>query len=279
MKKKKIFFLMLMLIGLISISYPFLSHIYKDYLNSRDILSFDEFKSEYDEKDIKNILNEARDYKNRLSKNGASIVDPFDLEKYESNYSKHYNLKSEEFGYLAIPKLDLYNKIYIGANQKNLFMGLGQVEGTDMPIGGMGTRCVIAGHRGTHRDLFFRYLDKLEVGDKIYVLSPVEKLVYRVESMEVILPTENEKLLPYEDKDMLSLITCTPYPINNKRLLVNAIRDEEKISVDEITKEMNDSNLKDDKIKMIKLTNKIVLGICIILIIKIILLLKREIKK
>ncbi|MWK60515.1 sortase, partial [Pseudomonas otitidis] len=49
-------------------------------------------------------------------------------------------------------------------------------------------------------------------------------LTYKVTDTEVVLPSEIESLRAQKGKDLLTLITCTPYAINTHRLLVHAER-------------------------------------------------------
>lgn len=93
-----------------------------------------------------------------------------------------------------------------------------------MPVGGEGTRCVIAGHRGYYSRPMFRYVDVMTGGDKIYLYTPQGSLVYEVKDIEEIYPSQTDSLLPREGKDTLTLLTCTPFPTNRMRLLINAER-------------------------------------------------------
>lgn len=43
--------------------------------------------------------------------------------------------------------------------------------------------------------------------------------------INVVLPNETEKLKIVKGKDLLTLVTCTPYSVNTHRLLVTGTRD------------------------------------------------------
>ena len=43
-------------------------------------------------------------------------------------------------------------------------------------------------------------------------------------STEVVLPTETQSLVTQDGKDLVTLVTCTPYGVNTHRLLVHAER-------------------------------------------------------
>ena len=59
-----------------------------------------------------------------------------------------YGLPDEIFGVLSIPAIDLEMPIYLGATEQHMADGAAHLSQTSLPIGGMDTNCVIAGHRG-----------------------------------------------------------------------------------------------------------------------------------
>lgn len=87
---------------------------------------------------------------------------------------------------------------------------------------------VFSGH--SSNDLFdpgdykfiFVQLDKLNVGDTIYVNYNSVRYTYTITKKEVVLPTQIEKLTAPTDKPILTLITCTPVGTAEKRLLITA---------------------------------------------------------
>lgn len=72
----------------------------------------------------------------------------------------------------------------------------------------------------------FRDLDKLAEGDEFYIYTLDSKLTYTVDNISVVLPDDISNLVIEEDKDYLTLITCTPYAVNTHRLLVRGVRSE-----------------------------------------------------
>jgi sortase A len=91
-------------------------------------------------------------------------------------------------------------------------------------VGGIGTHCVLSGHRGLPSARLFTDLDKLTEGDifMLYVLN--ETLTYEVDQILVVDPDETEALAIDENEDYCTLVTCTPYGINTQRLLVRGHR-------------------------------------------------------
>lgn len=142
----------------------------------------------------------------------------------DSEYQKILNLSGDGvMGYIDIPKIDVSLPIAHGTSSDVLDVGAGHVHGTSVPIGGKGTHSVISAHTGMTSAKLFTDVDKLKVGDtfSIHVLNEVH--YYRVTRIRVELPTPANKYLQVDDnKDQVTLYTCTPYGINTHRLLVTA---------------------------------------------------------
>lgn len=131
-------------------------------------------------------------------------------------------------GFLEIPKLQLMLPIYHGVEESVLQKGLGHLPQTALPIGQEGAHVGITGHSGLSDKRLFSDLEQLEEGDgfRLYVMD--KTLCYRVEQIKTVLPTQTEDLEAREGKDYVTLITCTPYGINDHRLLVRGVRAEEE---------------------------------------------------
>lgn len=119
-------------------------------------------------------------------------------------------------------KIDL--PIYHGTSDETLLRGVGHLEGTSLPVGGLETRSVLTAHRGLPESTLFTNLNDAAVGDRFTVSVLDQTLTYEVIEMLVIEPDETEAILPVANTDMLTLITCTPLGINSHRILVNAVR-------------------------------------------------------
>ena len=98
-----------------------------------------------------------------------TAVDPFTVEGYQGIYDLEDRDPDEIFSYLVIPKIDLIRPIYLDASEDHLAKGIAQVDKTALPIGGKGTRSVLAGHRGWYNDVMFLNLDDLENGDLFFI--------------------------------------------------------------------------------------------------------------
>ncbi|MDU5099059.1 MAG: class C sortase [Peptoniphilus grossensis] len=198
------------------------------------------------EKD-ESLTDDLKKYNEDVTKGDANIIDPFSNEDYKGYYDIKGIDKEEVFAYLIIPKLDMKKPIYLDATYKHLDLGVAQVEGTSLPLGGKSTRSVIAGHRGWWGDLMFYNVEKLEAGDDIFIDGRSGLLKYKVTGQEIIDPSDWEKILPIEGRDMVTLLTCHPKrPPRPKRLLINAERVVEKKAepVEKVSEERQVSYLK-----------------------------------
>ncbi|HEK9991852.1 TPA: class C sortase [Streptococcus equi subsp. zooepidemicus] len=151
-----------------------------------------------------------------------ATTDPFVESRSQQEQSP---FDDDIIGYVIISKLNMVQPIRIGASEGHLEKGVAQVTGTSLPVGGLGTRSVIAGHRSWYSDPRFLRIAELEEGDEILIDLGVRQLEYRVQSVEIINAMDWQQLKAKEGQDLLTLLTCNPlYPPFNERLLVNAER-------------------------------------------------------
>lgn len=125
---------------------------------------------------------------------------------------------------LQIPSINLDLPIYHGSSDATLLKGLGHLEGTSLPVGGVGTHAVITGHRGLSSAVMFSHLDKVGTGDMFSISVAGQVLAYRVVRIQVVDPDQTRSLLPVAGKDLVTLVTCTPLGINSQRILVTGQR-------------------------------------------------------
>lgn len=128
---------------------------------------------------------------------------------------------------VSYPELGIKLPVYHGTSADVLEKGAGHVAGTSLPIGGTNTHAVISAHTGlADRQLF----DALQVGrgaktgDVFYIHVLDRTLAYTVDHISVIDPDDFDALRIKPGRDELTLLTCTPYGVNTKRLLVTGVR-------------------------------------------------------
>lgn len=127
-------------------------------------------------------------------------------------------------GCITIPKIDVELPIYHGTDDNVLSNGVGHLQASSLPVGGTSTHAILTGHRGLPSSKLFTRLDEMKINDFFYIDVCGEMLAYQVSEINIIEPNEVDKLDIEPDKDIISLITCTPYGINTHRLVVTGKR-------------------------------------------------------
>ena len=131
-----------------------------------------------------------------------------------------YGLADEVFGVISIPAMELEMPIFLGATEQHMADGAAHLSQTSLPIGGENTNCVIAGHRGYNGASYFRYIDKLKVGDAVYITNLWERLTYRVCEIKIIDPHDVTEILIQPGRELLTLLTCHPYASGGRQRYV-----------------------------------------------------------
>ena len=189
------------------------------YVNKNNEVTIDEKDEEF-EKALK--------YNKSLI--GEEVYDPFipgTGYALPDNYNDVLNINGDGImGYIEIPKISLKIPIYHGSSPAVLQKGIGHLEASALPIGGVGNNPVLTGHRGLPSAELFTRLDELKKNDLVYINVLDDVLAYKVSEIYEILPGDISKLGAYKERDMITLITCTPYGINTHRLVIQADRTE-----------------------------------------------------
>ena len=126
--------------------------------------------------------------------------------------------------YVEIPKIGVYLPVEHGTSADTLEKSVGHVVGTSLPVGGASTHAVLSAHSGMASSKLFSDIDQLAVGDMFYIHVLGEVLAYKVDAIHTVLPTDTSLLQIADGKDLVTLVTCTPFDINTHRLLVRGHR-------------------------------------------------------
>lgn len=156
-------------------------------------------------------------------------VDPIKVEMLGSPEDGTYDEENHEddnkeelasiIGLLKIPKISLEEAIREGSTDSVLSSALGHMEGTALP--GEEGNCCIAGHRNYTFGKYFNRLNEIEIGDQIEIETYDSKLIYEVNDIFVVEPTQVSVLSEIEGNN-LTLITCTPLFVGSHRLIIRA---------------------------------------------------------
>ena len=126
--------------------------------------------------------------------------------------------------YVDIPKIGVYLPVQHGTDAETLERAVGHVVGTSLPVGGSSTHAVLSAHSGMASSKLFSDIDQLAEGDVFYIHVLGEVLAYKVDAVHTVLPTDTRLLQIEDDKDYVTLVTCTPFGVNTHRLLVRGHR-------------------------------------------------------
>lgn len=214
----------MIILGLGFITFPLAKRTINDLAYDKRMEEFDKAQAQRTAKEIADENEAAKKYNDLVKKSDTSILDPFTTNDNKNSYN-YFKNSDEIFAYLVIPKLGKNLPIYLDASLYHISIGVAQVEGTSIPVGGKGTRSVIAGHRDWWGDDMFLFINDLVKGDDVYIKRAGKTLHYKVSDKEVIGPYDWDRLEKRGDEDILTLLTCHPfYPPRPDRLLVNCIR-------------------------------------------------------
>ena len=221
-KSSTIAFLLIFLVGLSLLLYPTFSNYWNSFTQSRAIASYSEKVAEIDTEEYDRILQYAKNYNDLF-------VGRTSLWVLNEDQRNAYNEQLDVFGngvmgYIEIEKIKCSLPIYHGTSDSVLQIAVGHLDGSSLPVGGTGTHCVLSGHRGLPSAKLFTDLDQLGEGDTfvLYVLD--EMFTYQVDQIRIITPDDLSALTVEPDKDLCTLVTCTPYGVNSHRLLVRGQR-------------------------------------------------------
>lgn len=227
MKKKIIsgLFIIGIIIGILIMLYPSIAQWYNTKVSSYIVDTYYE-TSIIDPEVIEESFSKAIEYNESLAEGSFSLVNG----KSESQlYSDALNVLDGMIGVIRIESINLELPFYHGTSEEIMQSGIGHLEGSSLPTGNVGEHTLLTGHRGIVNAKLFTDLDQVEIGDYIELDVYDQTFTYCVTDIFVVLPDEIEYLEPVEDKELLTLITCTPYGVNTHRLLVQATR----IEIDE----------------------------------------------
>ncbi len=154
----------------------------------------------------------------------AALADAFD-EAYawgEDDEAEVLDLTgSGVIAVLEIPKLGVTLPVVRGFSHNALARGVVHLEGTSLPVGGDGAFCVLAGQGGGRFAGLLDGLDRLMAGDCFYLQALQDTLVYEVEQVQTLSPSDLAPVPVDGDADICALMTATG---EGERLLVRAGR-------------------------------------------------------
>ena len=236
-----------LLVGLAILGAPILTDLYARWANARAISSMTSVSDDLNSPARLSCLAHAYQYNASLA--GVSYQDMKDTATAELvadaeargenpempdvgseptnqlNYEHQLSYEQDAaMAWVEIPKIGVELPIYHGTSDEALAEGSGHLEGSSLPVGGLSTHTVLTAHSGTHTQRMFDDIRRLDPGDVFVIHTLGTSYAYEVDSSEIVLPDETQSLVIQPGKDLCTLVTCTPYGVNDHRLLVHAHR-------------------------------------------------------
>ena len=213
-----ILLILIMLIGLSLLLYPTFADWWNTLYTTRAIASYTDKVAQIDNDHYDEMWEAAWDYNQSLLNRSNRYLLPEDK---VDEYNSLLNISGNGImGYIEIPEQKITLPIYHGTSDTVLQIAVGHLDWTSLPVGGLGSHCVLSGHRGLPSARLFTDLDKVVEGD-IFLLRVLDEiLTYEVYQIRIVEPHEVDDLLIQEGNDLCTLVTCTPYGVNSHRLLI-----------------------------------------------------------
>ena len=203
-KGPKIFAVIMLLAGISFLLYPYVSNLISEYQQKQIIETYIGTVKTVSEEQHSGLFDDAQKYNEELyTQQKKGVFREEGLENY-NNILRIDN--TGVMGYVEIPSIDVRLPIYHGTDDVILQAGAGHSGYTSIPIGGENTHAMLFGHSA---------FIKIEV----------------VEPNELV-----DRLAIEEGRDLVTLVTCTPYGVNSHRLVITGERTED--DVEKITEEL-----------------------------------------
>ena len=230
MKKKlsNIVIILIFVAGLSLLVYPFVANKWNSYRQHRLISNYEKIVSQKsDSIDYDAEMKKAKAYNDALAPHilPDSFIKAENQKSEDKSYTSALNLAGDGImAIVEIPKIDVKLPIYHTTSEEVLSKAAGHLEGSSLPVGGKDTHAVISAHRGLPSATLFTDLDQVKKGDHFLVHVLNKTLCYEVDSIVETEPDDTSALAVQEGKDLVSLLTCTPYGVNTQRLIVTGHR-------------------------------------------------------
>lgn len=222
MHKKRILlhvlFLVLFFIGIGAAAYPAFGNWYTEQKRSVVLTEYEKALAKIEDADLTDAFKQAEIY------NDALFTGETDEEDRPDYGELLCTTEDGIMGYVEISSIQIRLPIYHGCTENELSKGAGHLPSSSLPVGGRSTHAVLAAHSGRADSKMFTDLDQVKEGDLIYLYVLNKTLTYEVDQITVTTPDDTNAIQIIDGKDLLTLLTCTPYGTNTHRLLVRGHR-------------------------------------------------------
>lgn len=218
---KKSLGLIIIVSGLIVFLYPKMSHIINSIDRTKVIASYSKQVKDLRSTQYRQALQKAQQYNRQLATHKLTM----NTRAWQKRYRQLLNVgTSSLMGYVEVEKVNIRLPIYHGTDPAVLEIGAGHLSYSSLPVGGKNTHCVIVAHSGLPSAKMFDDLSKLKIGDHFTIHVLNKTLTYSIYEISTVKPAQIDAVTIREGQDLVTLMTCTPIGINNRRLLVRGHR-------------------------------------------------------
>lgn len=231
-----IIIVLILLLSIGCLAYPSVAQWWNADKETRAAAVYDDTVEKMNKAKAEQMLKDADAYNQKLAQM------PFPLESGEAEEGYDDLLKVDNkgmMGYLEVPVLKINIPIYHYTNNVSMGEGAGHMVGSSLPVGGKSTHAVISAHCGMPDKELFTHLERVQEGDIFTITVLSRKTTYQVDQIKVVLPDDDSDLQIVDGQDYVTLLTCTPFGINDHRLLVRGHRIPNKEAAKIKTRKLN----------------------------------------
>lgn len=213
--------------GFLIFMYPFIVDSINNYIDQQrleEVQDKMEARSEADKKKRLEKLEKENKKLKTIIPGAGSFEDPFETSLRGTKSPKKEYFEEHMIGAIFIPKIKVSLPVYDETNDFLLDKGATVLQGTSFPVGGKSTHSVLTGHTGLPEKKLFTDLESLQKKDRFFSHIEGKKLAYQVDRIKVVEPDGFDALKIEKNRDIVTLLTCTPYGVNSHRLLVTGHR-------------------------------------------------------
>lgn len=198
--------------------YPTIANLVNQIDQNENIVVYNTVVQTADTEELDSMWADAKAFNKKIAQGGGL----FQLSDEETEeYNSLLNVSGNGLmGYIDIPDENIHLSIFHGTDDEVLETSVGHLEGTSLPTDGDSVHCVITGHTGLPNLDLFTDIHEMETGDTFTVTTLNRVLTYKVDSIDVVLPDDLYGLEIVNGRNYCTLVTCTPYGVNDHRLLV-----------------------------------------------------------
>lgn len=222
MKKKYVVSVVLALIGICLLIYPFASSYVNSLQQNEVVTEYETVVENKNSDEVEKQYKKAKEYNQKITKTIGN----------DNEYNNILNFTEDGMiGSINIPKVNVNLPIYHGTDDITLSHGIGHFQ--SFPIGDENSHAVLVGHSGMMSQEMFTNITQLKIGDIFTVTVANREVTYEIDQIKTVLPDETEDLKIEKGKSYCTLLTCVPYGVNSHRLLVRG----HKVSINDYSKE------------------------------------------